>query len=79
MVTGRLTMHGQTNEVTFPAIVQATDAGASIQSRFLIDRTNWGITYPGMQDDLINEQVRIELDVSTGDAVTATEPVTAGV
>lgn len=75
LVTGLLTMHGQTNEITFPAIVQVADGAASIQSRFLIDRTNWGITYPGMQDDLINEQVRIELDVVTDAAQTVSADV----
>ena len=74
MVTGRLTMHGQTNEVTFPAYVARTDAGATVQASFIIDRTAWGITYPGMQDDLINDQVRIELDVATSDAAAAAAP-----
>lgn len=74
MVTGQLTMHGQTNEVTFPTYIAATDAGATVQSSFLIDRTEWGITYPGMQDDLINEMVRIELDVATSEAAAEAAP-----
>ena len=69
LVTGRLTMRGQTNEIEFPAAIERTEAGAAIKSTFLIDRTRWGITYPGMQDDLINDQVRLELNVATSDAV----------
>ena len=69
MVTGRLTMHGKTNEITFPAIVQRTASGASVEAAFLIDRTLWDINYPGMQNDLINDQVRLELNVAAGDAV----------
>lgn len=66
LVTGRLTMHGQTNEVTFPAVVAVEGGRATIEAAFLIDRTDWGLTYPGMRDDLINEQVRIALDVVAG-------------
>ena len=69
MVTGRLTMHGKTNEITFPAVVQRTASGASVEAAFLIDRTLWDINYPGMQNDLINDQVRLELNVAAGDAV----------
>ena len=69
MVTGRLTMHGKTNEITFPAVVQRTSDGASVEAAFLIDRALWDINYPGMQNDLINDQVRLELNVAAGDAV----------
>lgn len=69
VVTGRLTMHGQTNEITFPAVVQRTSNGATVEAAFLIDRTLWDINYPGMQNDLINDQVRLELNVAAGDAV----------
>ena len=69
MVTGRLTMHGRTNEITFPAVVQRTSDGASVEAAFLIDRTLWDINYPGMQNDLINDQVRLELNVAAGNAV----------
>lgn len=74
MVTGRLTLRGQTNEVTFPAYIAQTSDGATVQASFIIDRTAWGINYPGMQDDLINDQVRIELDVATTDAAAQAAP-----
>ena len=74
LVTGRLTMRDRTNEITFPAVVRRTADGASVESQFLIDRTRWGITYPGRQDDLINDQVRLELNVAAGGAeLTGTE------
>lgn len=66
LVTGRLTMRGQTNEVTFPATVAVDGGRATVRAAFLIDRTDWGLTYPGMRDDLINEQVRIALNVAAG-------------
>ena len=74
MVTGQLTMRGMTNTVSFPATVQRTDGGATVEAAFLIDRTLWGITYPGAQDNLINDQVRLELNVAAGDAVADASP-----
>lgn len=66
IVTGLLTMRGQTNEVTFPATVAMDGGRASVRAAFLIDRTQWGIAYTGMRDDLINEQVRIQLNAVAG-------------
>lgn len=60
-VTGRLTMHGQTNEITFPALVEVTPQAATVRADFLIDRHNWGIVYAGKPDDLIRDDVRIRL------------------
>ena len=60
-VTGRLTMHGQTNEITFPALVEVTPEAASVRADFLIDRQKWGIVYAGKPDDLIRDDVRIRL------------------
>ena len=66
IVTGLLTMRGQTNEVTFPATVTMEGNRAAVRAAFLIDRTQWGIVYTGMRDDLINEQVRIQLNAVAG-------------
>jgi polyisoprenoid-binding protein YceI len=62
-ITGDLTMHGQTKEVTFPATLALTDAAFNARAEFSIDRNEWGITYPGMQDDLIRDRVVIKLDL----------------
>ena len=60
-VTGRLTMHGETNEITFPALVEVTPEAASVRADFIIDRKNWGIVYAGKPDDLIRDEVRIRI------------------
>lgn len=44
-ITGNLTLHGQTKEVSFPAAVAVTDKGLTLASEFQIDRTHWGINY----------------------------------
>jgi polyisoprenoid-binding protein YceI len=62
-ITGDLTMHGQTKEVTFPARLELTDSTLNATAEFSIDRNEWGITYPGMQDDLIRDRVVIRLDI----------------
>lgn len=62
-ITGDLTMHGQTKEVSFPARLELTDAALNASAEFSIDRNEWGITYPGMQDDLIRDRVVIRLDI----------------
>ncbi len=63
MVTGNLTMHGQTNSVTFPATLQIGPDMVSAKANFIINRKNWGIVYAGKPDDLISDDVRIIIDV----------------
>ena len=66
LVTGNLTMHGQTRAVTFPATITVADGAVRATADFIIDRTQWGIVYTGRADDLIAEEVRIRLDVVAG-------------
>ena len=63
MVTGNLTMLDKTNSITFPANISVTDNMITAKADFIIDRQNWGISYTGMQDDLINDEVRIIFDI----------------
>src|SRR5690606_36028715 len=72
LVTGNLTMHGQTNGVTFPAAISVNDDEVHATADFIIDRTDWGITYTGQADDLIENNVRLMFDI----VATATEPIT---
>lgn len=56
-VTGALSMHGVTRQLAFP--MQITDASGTLraQTEFVIDRKDFDITYPGMPDDLIQDNV----------------------
>jgi len=64
MITGDLTLHGQTKSITFPATFsQGADGGISGTAGFAIDRQDFGITYPGMPDDLIRDKVVIKLNL----------------
>jgi polyisoprenoid-binding protein YceI len=44
-ITGKLTLHGVTKEISFPATVQTTVAGLTLHSEFTIDRSEFGMTY----------------------------------
>lgn len=62
-VTGRLTLHGVSRAITFPATIQLSDEGLTANAEFTIDRQDFQITYPGMPDDLIEDDVTIRFDV----------------
>jgi polyisoprenoid-binding protein YceI len=44
-ITGKLTLHGVTKEISFPATVEVTGSGLALQSKFSIDRTQFGMDY----------------------------------
>jgi polyisoprenoid-binding protein YceI len=44
-ITGKLTLHGVTKEITFPATVEIGDGGLKLKSEFSLDRTEYGINY----------------------------------
>lgn len=44
-ITGQLTLHGVTKEISFPAAVAVNDQGLSLKSQFSIDRTQFGMDY----------------------------------
>ena len=62
-VTGDLTMHGQTQRITFPATVRSEGGAVRATSEFVVDRQDFGIAYPGMPDDLIQDNVVLTIDL----------------
>jgi polyisoprenoid-binding protein YceI len=63
-ITGRLTLHGQTQTIAFPANVTVASDSVRATSEFSIDRTQFGMVYPGRADDLIRDRVVIKLDLT---------------
>ena len=63
MVKGTLNMHGVEKEVTIPVKTTVSGDGIHTQSEFTINRHDWGISYKGMADDLIKDNVVIRLDL----------------
>ncbi|HMB94184.1 MAG TPA: YceI family protein [Rhodothermales bacterium] len=68
LVTGNLTMNGQTQGITFPASITVQNGSVQVAADFILDRTDWGINYTGKADDLIEHEVRMILDVATAPA-----------
>ncbi len=62
-VSGKLTLHGVTKAITFPALIEAKEDQATLKAEFFINRFDFDIKYPGKQDDLIREEVVIRLDI----------------
>ncbi|MAQ18165.1 MAG: hypothetical protein CMN30_25640 [Sandaracinus sp.] len=62
-ITGNLSLHGQTKSISFPAKVEVKDDEVATSAEFVIKRQDFGIVYPGMPDDLINDDVVIRFDV----------------
>lgn len=45
IVSGNLSIKDSTVNVTFPAKITVTEAGADVQAKFTVDRTTWGLKY----------------------------------
>ncbi|RYE80997.1 MAG: YceI family protein [Myxococcales bacterium] len=63
LVTGDLTLHGVTKRITFPATIQVSPAEFAMTGDVRLRRQDFGITYQGMADDLIQDEVTLTLSV----------------
>jgi polyisoprenoid-binding protein YceI len=63
VLTGTLDLHGVQKEVTVPVTATTTPEGVRTASEFTINRHDWGISYKGVTDDLIKDNVLIKLDL----------------
>jgi polyisoprenoid-binding protein YceI len=62
-VTGNLTLHGVTKSIQFPARIAVSPESANLESEFSINRKDFGVSYPGMANDLIRDEVVIRLAI----------------
>ncbi len=74
-VTGMLTMHGETAEISFPATIAVNDGSVSLTSEFKVDRTKFGMNYTGQPNDPINAEVDIRIIVGGAAAEGSAAPV----
>ena len=59
-VTGDLTLHGKTKEISFPAKISKADGAAGLESEFRINRSAWGISFgAGKIDEAVKMSVFI--------------------
>lgn len=62
-LTGNLTLHGVTKQISFPADFGVQGNLATLKAEFFIKRNDFGIVYKGKADDLIRDEVVIKLDL----------------
>ena len=63
-VAGDLTLHGETKRISFIAGIKVTDDTVVSGSQFSLNRQDFGISYPGLPDDLIRDQVVININLN---------------
>ena len=62
-VTGNLTLHGVTKQISFPATIQVSDSSVDMNAEFFIKRMDFDVKYPGKPNDLIRNEVVLKLKV----------------
>ena len=63
VLRGTLDLHGVQKTVEIPMKAEQTAEGVHTTSEFTINRQDWGISYKGMADDLVKDNVLIKLDL----------------
>ena len=67
IISGNLTIKGKTVNVTFPAKISITENEVNVQSKFTINRQDWGLTYGtegSPKDWMISQEVDMDLNIS---------------
>ena len=62
-ISGDLTLHGVTKPISFPGTISVSEGRLDADAEFSINRHDYGISYPGMRDDLIRDLVVIKLSL----------------
>lgn len=61
VVSGDLTMHGKTKEISFPAKITSAKDVAGLEAEFSINRSDWGISFgAGMIDEAVKLKVALD-------------------
>jgi polyisoprenoid-binding protein YceI len=70
-VAGDLTLRGTAKRVTFPATITASGDTVTAKTEFVINRQDFGITYPGKADDLVQDNVVLTVAFEAAPAAAA--------
>lgn len=63
-ITGNLEMHGVTKSISFPATIDVAPSHVTANAEFALNRKDFNVSYPGMPDDLIRDDVLLKLAVT---------------
>lgn len=63
MISGNLTLHGVTKQISFPADIQVSDQAVDVKAQFVLNRFDFAIKYPGKANDLIRKEVVIRMNM----------------
>lgn len=63
VISGNLTLHGVTKQISFPAQIQVSDAAVDLNAQFVLNRFDFEIKYSGRGNDLIRKEVVLRLNV----------------
>jgi polyisoprenoid-binding protein YceI len=70
LVTGDLTIRGNTREISFPAEIEMTDKMIRARTgQIVLDRTQWEVNFKsksifaGLKDSFISDEMIVKLDV----------------
>ena len=56
-VEGTMTIRGKAKSVTFPVKVQTKEGKLMAETEFALNRQDFGVTYPGRKDDIVQDKV----------------------
>ena len=59
-----MTIRGTTKRLTFPANVTVSATEVKAITEFVINRQDFGVTYPGRPDDLVQDNVRMNVELA---------------
>lgn len=63
-ITGNLNLHGVEKSISFPAAIELTESGLSVNAEFALNRKDFGIAYAGQPDNLIRDEVLMKLAIN---------------
>jgi len=61
-VTGKLTIHGVTNEVKVPGAVQVKGGNVMLKSKFVVKLADYKVAVPGVVADKVAKEARITIE-----------------
>ena len=63
-ITGDLTIIGNTKTIKFPATVAVNDSTVTANTEFTINRQDFGVSYKGRADDLVQDNVVLTISLA---------------